>query len=55
MTPEEFQINLLQREVAAAETEVRECKKKLLNEILEYFKHEHIAKKDIERIIRGML
>ena len=55
MTPEEFQISLLRREVEAAETEARECKRKVLNEILGYLKLDHIAKKDIERIIRGML
>ena len=55
MTPQEFEVLSLRRDLEAAETEVRECRKHLIREILELFKIEEMAKKDIERVIRGML
>lgn len=51
----DFENKLLQHELAAAETEIRELRRKLINEILDLFKIEHMAKKDLERAIKDML
>jgi hypothetical protein len=51
----DFEISMLRHELAAAETEIKECRRKLIEGILEVFKIEGMAKKDIERVIRGML
>jgi len=51
----DFEIRMLRHELAAAETEIREIRRKLIEDILEYFKIEGMAKKDLERVIRNML
>jgi hypothetical protein len=55
MNGEEFESKALLHDLIAAETELRECRRKLIESILELFKIEGMAKKDIERVIRGML
>jgi hypothetical protein len=55
MTPDECEIKNLRLEVIRAETEVNECRKKVIREILDLFSIEGMAKKDLERAIRGML
>lgn len=55
MTSEECQISMLRHDLAAAENEIREIRQRLIQEILEVFKIEHMAKQDLERVIRGML
>jgi uncharacterized protein YeeX (DUF496 family) len=52
---EDFEVRMLRHELAAAETELRDCRRKMLEEILELFVDPDMAKKDIERIVRGML
>lgn len=51
----DFEIRILRHDLAAAETEIREVRRKTIEQILELFKIEHMAKKDLERVIRGML
>lgn len=51
----EFEIKMLRHDLAAAETEIREIRRKTIEDILELFKIEGMAKKDLERVIRGML
>ena len=51
----DFELKMLRHDLAAAETELRECRRKIIEQILELFKIEHMAKKDLERAIRGML
>lgn len=46
---------LLRHELVAAETEIHEVRRRVIKEILELFKIEHMAKKDLERVIRDML
>jgi uncharacterized protein YeeX (DUF496 family) len=50
-----FEVKMLRHELAAAETEIRECRRRVIQEILELFKGPDMAKKDIERVIKGML
>jgi ribosome recycling factor len=50
-----FEVKMLRHELAAAETEIREVRRKVIEQILELFKDPDMAKKDIERVIRGML
>ena len=51
----DFEIKLLRHELAAAETEIREVRRKIIEDILKLFEIEHMAKKDLERAIREML
>lgn len=51
----DIEIRLLRHDLAAAETEIREVRRKTIEQILELFKIEHMAKKDLERAIMGML
>ena len=51
----DFEIKMLRHELAAAETEIREIRRKTIEDILELFKIEGMAKKDLERAIREML
>ena len=51
----EFEVKILRHELAAAETEIREIRRKTIEDILELFKIEGMAKKDLERAIREML
>jgi hypothetical protein len=51
----DFEIKMLRHDLAAAETEIRECRRKVIEEILELFQIEHMAKPDLERAIREML
>jgi hypothetical protein len=51
----DFEVKMLRHDLAAAETELRECRRKIIEEILELFKDSDMAKKDIERVIREML
>jgi hypothetical protein len=54
MTPQEYEINQLRHDLARAETEIRETRKKLIDEIIAYSKLDHITLKDLIRIMRGM-
>ena len=54
MNPQEYEINQLRHDLAAAETEIRELRKKVIDEIIEYAKLEHITVKDLIRIMRGL-
>lgn len=54
MTPQEYEINQLRHDLAAAETEIRELRKKVIDQILEYAKLEGITVKDLIRIMRGL-
>jgi hypothetical protein len=54
MTPQEYEINQLRHDLARAETEISETRKKLIEEIIAYAKLEHITIKDLIRIMRGM-
>jgi len=54
MTPQEFEIARLRHELAAAETEIRELRKRMADQILEYAKLEGIALKDLVRIVKEM-
>lgn len=49
------EIKILRHDLAAAETEIREVRRKTIEHILEFFKIEGMAKKDLERVIRDML
>ena len=51
----DFEIKMLRHDLAAAETEIREIRRKTIEDILELFKIEGMAKKDLERAIREML
>ena len=51
----DFEIKMLQHELAAAETEIKECRKRIIKEVLDLFKIEHMAKVDLERKIKEML
>jgi hypothetical protein len=52
---EDFEVRRLRHDLAAAETELREVRRKTIEDILELFKDPDMAKKDIERVIKGML
>ena len=54
MTPQEYEITQLRHDLAAAETEIRETRKRIIDEIIEYAKLEHITVKDLIRIIKGL-
>jgi len=54
MTPQEYEINQLRHDLAAAETEIRETRKRIIDEIIEYAKLEHITVKDLIRIMKEM-
>jgi hypothetical protein len=54
MTPQEFEIIRLRHDLMAAETEIRELRHKLLEELLKQAKLEGIALKDLIRIMEGM-
>ena len=54
MTPQEYEIARLRHDLMAAETEIKELRKRLIDQILEYTKLEGIALKDIVRILEGM-
>ena len=54
MTPQEYEINQLRHDLAAAETEIRETRKRIIDEIIEYAKLEGITVKDLIRIIKGL-
>jgi ribosome recycling factor len=51
----DFEVKMLRHDLAAAETEIREVRRKILEKVLELFKDPDMAKKDIERVIKGML
>lgn len=51
----DFELKMLRHDLAAAETEIREIRRKTIEDILELFKIEGMAKKDLERAIREML
>lgn len=54
MTPQEFEIARLRHELAAAETEIRELRKRMADQILEYARLEGMTLKDIIRIVKEM-
>ena len=54
MNPQAYEINQLRHDLAAAETEIRETRKRIIDEIIEYAKLEHITVKDLIRIMRGL-
>jgi hypothetical protein len=55
MTSEEALISILRHDLAAAEMEIKECRKRVIKEALDLFKIEHMAKVDLERKIKEML
>jgi hypothetical protein len=55
MSGNEFESKALLHDLIAAETEIRECRRRVIEDILKLFKDPDMAKKDIERVIRGML
>jgi hypothetical protein len=55
MNPQEFEITRLRHDLmAAAETEIRELRHRLLEELLTQARLEGIALKDLIRIMEGM-
>jgi len=54
VTPQEFEIARLHHDLAAAETEIRETRKRIIDEIIEYAKLEHITVNDLIRIMKSM-
>lgn len=54
MTPQEFEITRLRHDLMAAETEIKEIRRRLLEELLQYARLEGIALKDLIRIMEGM-
>jgi hypothetical protein len=54
MNPQEYEIARLRHDLAAAETEIRELRKKVIDQILEYTKLEGIAMQDLIRIMKEM-
>ena len=55
LAEDEFEVKILRHDLAAAETEIRETRRKIIENILELFKIENVAKADLERSIREML
>ena len=54
MTPQEFEITRLRHDLMAAETEIRELRHKLIEELLKKARLEGMALKDLIRIMEGM-
>jgi len=51
---QEYEIARLRHDLVAAETEITELRKKVIDQILEYARLEGITLKDIIRIVKGM-
>ena len=54
MNPQEYEIARLRHDLVAAETEIRELRKKVIDQILEYAKIQGITVKDLIRILKEM-
>jgi hypothetical protein len=54
MTPQEFEITRLRHDLMAAETEIRDLRHRLLEELLKQARLDGIALKDLIRIMEGM-
>lgn len=54
MTPQEFEITRLRHDLMAAETEIKEIRKRLIEQLLTQARLEHITVSDLIRIMEGM-
>jgi hypothetical protein len=54
MTPQENEILQLRHDLFAAETEIGELRRKLLDELLEYARLDRITVSDLIRVMEGM-
>lgn len=54
MNPQEYEIARLRNDLAAAETEIRELRKRIIDQILDYANLQGIAMQDLIRILRDM-
>jgi hypothetical protein len=54
VNPQEYEIARLRHDLVAAETEIRELRKKVIDQILEYAKLEGVSMQDLIRIMKAM-